>query len=62
MRYFVIQQKITDQNVIIGQRDLLYAYKAKNDLDTMYPHKATQTTIGQNYILPCKRKLMIEGM
>ena len=31
--------QFSDQNVIIDQRDTLYAYKATHDLDTMYRSK-----------------------
>ena len=32
--YYTIQ--FSDQNIIIDQRDLLYGYTSKSDLDTMY--------------------------
>ena len=58
---FSYTTQFSDQNVITGQRDPLYAYKAISDPDTLYLHEVTKANNGPQFQFDIQKKLMIEG-
>ena len=57
MKYFVIQHNFSDHNVIIDQRDPVYAYKAISDPYTMHLHEAMKKYDWPNFRLARQKEI-----